>query len=78
MLEVSFADNGIGISSEHQKKIFDKFFRVPTGDVHTVKGFGIGLNYVQLIARLHKGSIRVHSEPGKGSTFILSLPLAKQ
>jgi two-component system phosphate regulon sensor histidine kinase PhoR len=76
-IEISIQDNGIGIAKEHLKKVFDKFYRVPTGNVHNVKGFGIGLNYVQLIAKLHKGLVRVESESGKGSTFILTLPLAK-
>lgn len=76
-IAVTFADNGIGIDKEHIKRIFDKFYRVPTGNVHNVKGFGIGLNYVQLIAKLHRGTVKVESEPGKGSSFILILPLAK-
>lgn len=75
-LEIAISDNGIGISAENQKKVFHKFFRVPTGNVHDVKGFGIGLNYVKLVAETHKGKISLTSEPGKGSTFILLIPHA--
>ncbi len=74
ILKVS--DNGIGISKENQKHIFEKFYRVHTGDLHDVKGFGIGLNYVYQVATLHKGKISVESELGQGSTFIVQLPLA--
>lgn len=70
-------DNGIGIPPEYQSKIFDKFFRVPSGDNrHDVKGHGLGLSYVAEVVRQHGGSIRVESEVGNGSTFIVDLPAA--
>jgi two-component system phosphate regulon sensor histidine kinase PhoR len=78
-LALTIQDNGIGMTREAQKHIFEKFYRVPTGNRHDVKGFGLGLNYVQTIIAAHGGSISVKSDLGKGSTFEVLLPFsAKQ
>ena len=74
-LIISVKDNGIGISEENKKKIFDKFYRISSGDIHDVKGYGLGLNYVKRIVKLHKGKIIIKSNLGQGSEFIITLPL---
>lgn len=71
---ISVKDNGIGIASKHQKKIFDRFYRITDGELHTSKGFGLGLNFVKKVIDTHNGKIEVKSEPGKGSTFTIKLP----
>ncbi len=73
-VEVIVSDNGIGMSKEARKHIFDKFYRVHTGNLHDVKGFGLGLSYVKALMDAHKGRIQVKSEPGVGSSFILFFP----
>jgi len=73
--QCSIKDNGIGISKENQKKVFDKFFRVSTGNLHDVKGFGLGLSYVKLIIDQHGGEIALSSELNKGAKFTILLPL---
>lgn len=71
---IKVADNGIGISKSDQKHIFDKFYRVSTGNIHKIKGLGLGLYYVKRIAESHGGDVDVDSKPGKGSIFTVKLP----
>ncbi|MDE6164292.1 MAG: ATP-binding protein, partial [Muribaculaceae bacterium] len=76
-LQVTVGDNGIGIRKEDLKKIFDKFYRVSTGNRHDVKGFGLGLAYVQKMVVIMGGTIKVESETDQGTKFIITLPLTK-
>lgn len=73
-IEVQVQDQGIGISKDQINQVFEQFYRVPTGDQHDVKGFGLGLYYVKLIVDKHKGKISLNSTPGEGSTFTIWLP----
>lgn len=72
--KISVSDNGIGIPKKHQAKVFEQFYRIPTGDVHNVKGFGLGLHYVKNIVEKHSGKIGISSESGRGTTFTINLP----
>ncbi len=73
---INIQDNGIGISAEHQKYIFEKFYRISKGNTHSVKGFGLGLSYTKQVVEAHKGHLTLQSELGMGSTFIIKIPLA--
>lgn len=73
-ITLSVTDNGIGISPSEQRKVFDRLYRVPTGNIHNAKGFGLGLSYVRTVVERHGGRIRLESVPGQGSTFSIFIP----
>ena len=75
---IKISDNGPGINPEYQHRIFQKFYRIPTGDLHDVKGFGLGLYYVKTICDAHKWDIGIISKPGKGTTFVIEIPDKKK
>lgn len=74
-VEITISDNGIGIPGKEFKRIFEKYYRISTGDLHNTKGFGIGLYYVKTVIKAHQGIISVKSENHKGSTFIINMPV---
>ena len=75
MLVVTISDKGIGIPKDSLEKVFDKYYRVPTGNIHDVKGFGLGLSYVRLIVEAHQGTVAIRCNPDKGTIVELRFPV---
>ena len=75
---IEIKDNGCGIAKEHLSHVFEKFYRVPTGDLHTVRGYGLGLYYAKQVAELHRGTISMNSRIGEGTTVTIKLPANEQ